>query len=146
MGFNPRSRTGNDGCETAQMFKYLLFQSTFPHGERQEFQRPFSHCKVFQSTFPHGERQLTYVQKGKGWGFQSTFPHGERRAAVLPGWIFPGFNPRSRTGNDRHRHRHRHRRYRFNPRSRTGNDYRRQGLSDRDVCVSIHVPARGTTQ
>ena len=55
--------------------------------------------------------------------FQSTFPHGERHAEYCPyDFSKVGFNPRSRTGNDE--------------------------LNILKIflkIVSIHVPARGTT-
>ena len=76
----------------------------------------------FQSTFPHGERPQETAEKAvettvsihvpargttfSGWNlfyscwFQSTFPHGERQRDGLAGTCCPGFNPRSRTGND----------------------------------------------
>ena len=61
MGFNPRSRTGNDQSVLSALLPVLEFQSTFPHGERRS-------CDVSPSGF---------------WRFQSTFPHGERREDML---------------------------------------------------------------
>ena len=55
--------------------------------------------------------------------FQSTFPHGERRPSTTKRkTLRKGFNPRSRTGNDRD--------------NQGNHSY---------ISVSIHVPARGTT-
>ena len=55
--------------------------------------------------------------------FQSTFPQGERR--LIRGML-PSYSS-------------------FNPRSRKGNDAYDGGQSKKDMIVSIHVPARGTT-
>ena len=56
--------------------------------------------------------------------FQSTFPHGERQTSRVKKY-YPQQG--------------------FNPRSRTGNDIRRHLIFAKVLCVSIHVPARGTT-
>ena len=54
--FNPRSRKGNDlSCPTRRK-NTLLFQSTFPQGERQYELPSKASSVVFQSTFPQGER------------------------------------------------------------------------------------------
>ena len=55
---------------------------------------------LFQSTFPRGERRNDYVAVLDSIPFQSTFPRGERRHVEIV--IFPlvNFNPRSRVGND----------------------------------------------
>ena len=79
-----------------------------------------------------------------GWMFQSTFPHGERRTTEGNPAIARGFNPRSRTGNDRPLTKWDKLEKRFNPRSRTGNDCSIVG-NYMTFEVSIHVPARGTT-
>ena len=55
------------------------------------------------------------------------------------------FNPRSRTGNDSSSSTYSGGSGGFNPRSRTGNDAFHQALHSHRS-VSIHVPARGTTQ
>ena len=121
----------------------------------------------FQSTFPRGERLMTYVHISQSlhfnprsrvgndghwlvsqenitqisihvpaWGttfrihrtyitqqFQSTFPRGERRHRGSPFTVCLYFNPRSRVGND------------------VG-----AWLSSIRFCISIHVPAWGTTR
>ena len=76
--FNPRSLVGNDLLPFLIGFLYLLFQSTFPRGERHT---------------------------GLGGGvtdrlFQSTFPRGERRPKTITGADIADFNPRSLVGND----------------------------------------------
>ena len=56
---------------------------------------------VFQSTFPRGERHAPEVGKLIEEIFQSTFPRGERQVAdVLVGKNVSNFNPRSLVGND----------------------------------------------
>ena len=123
--------------------------------------------KMFQSTFPHGERQIKLSSIKNEIKFQSTFPHGERlekprksrlltdvsihvpaRGTTSNGnkkeLIVVSFNPRSRTGNDPFVGCSLYFIACFNPRSRTGNDFIRQDIR-REKQVSIHVPARGTT-
>ena len=55
---------------------------------------------AFQSTFPHGERPLSTPRLYTEYEFQSTFPHGERRSLYVYRAVWSCFNPRSRTGND----------------------------------------------
>ena len=54
--FNPRSRMGNDQVAFQVCICVVVFQSTFPHGERPRSARTVIPLAVFQSTFPHGER------------------------------------------------------------------------------------------
>ena len=143
--FNPRSRTGNDracfGCGFCNTYVSIhvpargttmtptvfwnaveMFQSTFPHGERQCCMLHLGRCLQFQSTFPHGERLCRLLERSDGEcfnprsrtgndvthviiilrlsEFQSTFPHGERQKHQTKCKLFVRFNPRSRTGND----------------------------------------------
>ena len=128
------------------LIKYRLFQSTFPRGERRSsFMhilqrhvvsihvpargtthttiRTISTALLFQSTFPRGERRGESVRnRVSGREFQSTFPRGERPSSSNFSRILPSFNPRSREGNDP-----------VVP------------ALALDPEVSIHVPARGTT-
>ena len=54
--FNPRTHTGCDLSVISTRSASILFQSTHPHGVRQETLTPH-HCYwVFQSTHPHGVR------------------------------------------------------------------------------------------
>ena len=143
--FNPRSRVGNDVAGPEESYRYWVFQSTFPRGER----RWWTICSLpflqFQSTFPRGERPgHKQQQSGRGqisihvpaWGttanqttvptkrwFQSTFPRGERRNRTRFRVPCGYFNPRSRVGNDRVRAVYQH-----------------------VYTISIHVPAWGTTE
>ena len=122
----------------------VLFQSTFPQGERQRIVAdqhqdelvsihvpargttvlpPYvGSVELFQSTFPQGERLLQGFYPFCCILFQSTFPQGERQNSG-----------RSASG-----------RISFNPRSRKGNDSA-TAITSRPYVVSIHVPARGTT-
>ena len=100
---------------------------------------------LFQSTFPHGERPFSSVLLTSHLQFQSTFPHGERQEYTRPATEWYGVSihvpARGTTGStqdsvDQYKS--------FNPRSRTGNDAR-EIMSEVLGAVSIHVPARGTT-
>ena len=119
--FNPRSLVGNDYIPvgtytiveisihvpswgttifTRRQPPCILFQSTFPRGERQDPSERQAAIAQFQSTFPRGERQSGNLYLLPDRGFQSTFPRGER---LLGKFIVPGhyhFNPRSLVGND----------------------------------------------
>ena len=98
--FNPRSLVGNDYIPvgtytiveisihvpswgttifTRRQPPCILFQSTFPRGERPSLSLSNHKRSEFQSTFPRGERHhcKTYLQSFPL--FQSTFPRGERR-------------------------------------------------------------------
>ena len=58
VGFNPRSREGNDTIAVAGSDTNIVFQSTFPRGERRY--TAFYRTEIytgFQSTFPRGERR-----------------------------------------------------------------------------------------
>ena len=86
----------------------VLFQSTPPHGRRPGADDQLGCLVVFQSTPPHGRRLalagFAPHQVKESLSFQSTPPHGRRR---LPGVSFPypsssicRFNPRLRMGGD----------------------------------------------
>ncbi len=76
--FNPRARTGRDGCYRGVDILPRLFQSTRPHGARHE-----------------GWHDQAMVQR-----FQSTRPHGARHTCLSTAAAMRGFNPRARTGRD----------------------------------------------
>ena len=78
--------------------------------------------------------------------FQSTFPHGERLDRGCRWGDRERFNPRSRTGNDRQQIAPKTQPSRFQSTFPHGE---RQSYADDIVnalYVSIHVPARGTTE
>ena len=76
--------------------------------------------------------------------FQSTFPRGERLIYTIRITLLVNFNPRSRVGNDCPNCGKHFIGTDFNPRSRVGNDAI-PPLSVHFHCISIHVPAWGTT-
>ena len=59
---------------------------------------------LFQSTFPRGERRVLCNAIPYGMKFQSTFPRGERHTGIFILNISAYFNPRSRVGNDMSRY------------------------------------------
>ena len=123
--FNPRSRTGNDYNRSRDERRYGVSIHVPARGTTVQSLAFFCYNKRFQSTFPHGERRCS------GSGDTGSFCC---------------FNPRSRTGNDIICPVHLHSlAYSFNPRSRTGNDSPKPPYLWIPHQVSIHVPARGTT-
>ena len=121
----------------------IVFQSTFPRGERLKQHRDKRSLDAFQSTFPRGERHFGNPQEitseisihVPAWGtteiggsippsssFQSTFPRGERllrRTAAGAILIFQSTFPRGERlihGSPCQDFSN------FNPRSRVGND------------------------
>ena len=57
-------------------------------------------CILFQSTFPRGERRAEIKAFKSLQEFQSTFPRGERQMQGSDGADCKDFNPRSLVGND----------------------------------------------
>ena len=121
--FNPRSRTGNDSGLPSWFTPFavsihvpargttsypaiqcpeILFQSTFPHGERRISDRRPVTVSCFNPRSRTGNDPPDMETAKKHWTFQSTFPHGERQIlhifSNVP--VVTSFNPRSRTGND----------------------------------------------
>jgi len=77
---------------------------------------------MFQSTHPHGVRRGLGLSPGPFLKFQSTHPHGVRRKSLII-ILFPErFNPRTRTGCDKHVVNNLDVILGFNPRTRTGCD------------------------
>ena len=121
--FNPRSRKGNDVQKILQALRSHV-SIHVPARGTTVFEYPkLTAKKAFQSTFPQGERLDINRIQNTNYKFQSTFPQGERRNLESENGIYKCFNPRSRKGND---------------------------IEPGRICivphVSIHVPARGTTQ
>ena len=101
---------------------------------------------LFQSTFPRRERRRKSATTSPFSSFQSTFPQGERPWSLFFQAPYPGFNPRSRKGNDVAS---------VSPRSSMSwfqstfpQGERQANWRSTIICskVSIHVPARGTTK
>ena len=100
LHFNPRSRVGNDGWSYSDRICDRDFNPRFLVGNDNTPSLMIAEAMVFQSTFPRGERQLpsgsppvlSYISiHVPSWGttvtghtcrctmrFQSTFPRGER--------------------------------------------------------------------
>ena len=122
----------------------LIFQSTFPRGERHH--QPGYHYLLhsFQSTFLCGERRhITRMQL-------TTLHFNPRSRVGNDGWSYSDricdrdFNPHSCVGNDTKCEKKLRSYPDFNPRSLVGND----GLHfhrDWRRFISIHVPSWGTT-
>ena len=100
---------------------------------------------LFQSTFPRGERPSSSTRIPFLSQFQSTFPRGERHKFLCSSGEIRNFNPRSRVGNDLTPCVRSSFSVDFNPRSRVGNDHIRMHFFA-NIRISIHVPAWGTTQ
>ena len=145
---------------------FVLFQSSFPRGERPSSSTRIPFLSQFQSTFPRGERRRETKKAMFGWAFQSTFPRGERRSLsciFIHDELFQSTFPRgerlrygSIDGNSikfqstfpRGERQNVCRLFlifcHFNPRSRVGNDAIAL-IPPIIPPISIHVPAWGTT-
>ena len=77
--FNPRSRKGNDRNQSFHTLEYILFQSTFPQGERHEGDLHYEVSMIVSIHVP-----------ARG----TTTSHSRQHTRILR------FNPRSRKGND----------------------------------------------
>ena len=122
----------------------LIFQSTFPRGERHH--QPGYHYLLhsFQSTFLCGERRhITRMQL-------TTLHFNPRSRVGNDGWSYSDricdrdFNPHSCVGNDTKCEKKLRSYPDFNPRSLVGNDdfYEEAAAL---YLISIHVPSWGTT-
>ena len=144
----------------------LIFQSTFPRGERHH--QPGYHYLLhsFQSTFLCGERrhitrmQLTTLHfnprsrvGNDGWSYSDRIcdrdfnPHscvGNDTKCEKKLRSYPDFNPRSLVGNDGSAPGCPLPGFYFNPRSLVGNDLI-NALEILAQTISIHVPSWGTT-
>ena len=78
--FNPRTRTGCDGSPLDYATIEQMFQSTHPHGVRQDTHSSRSMICAFQSTHPHGVRPMLLWLYSYNNVFQSTHPHGVRQS------------------------------------------------------------------
>ena len=121
------------------------FQSTLPHGERQDLADVIGSTSQFQSTLPHGERRELGPGQIAVMKFQSTLPHGERHARVdmISCWIlFQSTLPHGE--RLRGTWCPRMNQCCFNPRSHMGSDSIIKGYRRR-YRVSIHAPTWGAT-
>ena len=104
--------------------------------------RPF--FILFQSTFPQGERPGAQPGDLGGKRFNPRSRKGNDRLGRDIKKEKHSFNPRSRKGNDHVDGKKKRICFCFNPRSRKGNDWY-SFYASICIAVSIHVPARGTT-
>ena len=123
----------------------LIFQSTFPRGERHH--QPGYHYLLhsFQSTFLCGERRhITRMQL-------TTLHFNPRSRVGNDGWSYSDricdrdFNPHSCVGNDTKCEKKLRSYPDFNPRSLVGNDFHLSDCFLWIADISIHVPSWGTT-
>ena len=145
----------------------LIFQSTFPRGERHH--QPGYHYLLhsFQSTFLCGERrhitrmQLTTLHfnprsrvGNDGWSYSDRIcdrdfnPHscvGNDTKCEKKLRSYPDFNPRSLVGNDRLQAYGIERQEKFQSTFPRGERRLSYEATSRDMSISIHVPSWGTT-
>ena len=186
--FNPRSRVGNDDFSigsgsikgisihvpawgttpvSVSSMSSVVFQSTFPRGERplpvlsappSSHFNPRSRVGNDAGSRRHDVRRNDFNPRSRVGNdpkrsgdllsvlpFQSTFPRGERPFCSHTMYVYTYFNPRSRVGNDRIIFRKMLSNIDFNPRSRVGNDAAHSEVFICSCEISIHVPAWGTT-
>ena len=77
-GFNPRTRMGCDADYTVPNEPVYVSIHAPAWGATQQVVR-FTLVVGFQSTHPHGVRQDINRLRGASFKFQSTHPHGVRR-------------------------------------------------------------------
>ena len=123
--FNPRSRVGND------------------QGRRRN-------CKADSHNFNPRSRVGNDAFAGAvkiGSDFISIHvpAWGTTPSSMMTGIFTAHFNPRSRVGNDWQHYQYSESAQNFNPRSRVGNDTSSHVFPPPLSCISIHVPAWGTT-
>ncbi len=142
--FNPRSLVGNDYIPVGT-YTIVEISIHVPSWGTTIFTRRQPPCILFQSTFPRGERQLQSMSMTgtkrisihvPSWGTTGFNRHGYV--------LFLYFNPRSLVGNDRSSNIQTHLHRDFNPRSLVGND-ETAGAGRAGKSISIHVPSWGTT-
>ena len=80
--FNPRSLVGNDYIPVGT-YTIVEISIHVPSWGTTIFTRRQPPCILFQSTFPRGERRKSEHKEEPEWQFQSTFPRGERRFANI---------------------------------------------------------------
>ena len=97
--FNPRSLVGNDYIPVGT-YTIVEISIHVPSWGTTIFTRRQPPCILFQSTFPRGERRAEIKAFKSLQEFQSTFPRGERQMQGSDGADCKDFNPRSLVGND----------------------------------------------
>ena len=99
---------------------------------------------LFQSTFPRGERRSLLRDPLDSMHFNPRSHVGNDRLVYPVLRLLPYFNPRSHVGNDNNNSSCLKPFHNFNPRSHVGNDWTGADLY-RYIIISIHVPTWGTT-
>ena len=99
--FNPRSHEGNDSLLFISLSLQVVFQSTFPRGERLRGSAAHLLFDKFQSTFPRGERPNANISDTF---YPTVSIHVPTRGTTGISSIRISqkfcFNPRSHEGND----------------------------------------------
>ena len=103
--FNPRSRVGNDEEGKKERKEEYNISIHVPAWGTTICIVIIADSIVFQSTFPRGERRYAGIYRKIHEPFQSTFPRGERPGRGNQKITKQHFNPRSRVGNDDRRFR-----------------------------------------
>ena len=121
--FNPRSREGNDLVSNSLRLPESLFQSTFPRRERRMVFPDLLFSGGFNPRSREGNDNEILAYQVRKKGFQSTFPRRERHSCRNASKARPEFQ---------------------------STFPRRERLQSQGGCctsrsVSIHVPAKGTT-
>ncbi len=141
--FNPRSLVGNDYIPVGT-YTIVEISIHVPSWGTTIFTRRQPPCILFQSTFPRGERRKSEHKEEPEWQFQSTFPRGERQGRPLRIWFQGYFNPRSLVGNDVLK--------RYSPSKTiisihvpSWGTTKFSLIRPLEIIISIHVPSWGTT-
>ena len=144
--FNPRSREGNDAYLPRVRPVYGEFQSTFPRGERPVLlvSSPY-HSYCFNPRSREGNDSLHKKYISFGYRFNPRSREGNDLCCPSPLAIVVCFNPRSREGNDGDGKSVFHIFFLFQSTFPRGERHQPVGRPQRARAVSIHVPARGTT-
>ena len=121
--FNPRSRVGNDESGNRLLFCLLLFQSTFPRGERLTCRCQYALDLRISIHVPAWGTTMYTLKLHIIFKISIHVPAwGTTKCPVSTNWISGYFNPRSRVGNDLFQYLCCILADYFNPRSRVGND------------------------
>ena len=147
MCFNPRSRTGNDVQGRVRPHDFYVSIHVPARGTTHNTVQQSSAVQCFNPRSRTGNDGYSFRALSTSKRVSIHVPaRGTTKHSYNYAFLFPSFNPRSRTGNDVVTLiTGRQEKQCFNPRSRTGNDsfqYKAAVQSE----VSIHVPARGTTE
>ena len=107
----------------SKVIDVLEFQSTHPHGVRQYNLQQLPTLQAFQSTHPHGVRLFAPEKVKQDAEFQSTHPHGVRLSVSGCALIINSFNPHTHMGCDGFPFSLLSFLLRFNPRTHMGCDH-----------------------